>query len=243
VKYFGILNVTPDSFSDGGKFDSAETALAQARTLFEQGADFVDVGGESTRPGAIELSWQEEWDRLEGLFALAASSELAIEKFSLDTRKPEIAEKFLALGGRIINDVSGFQDPRMIEIVAAADGWGIVNHFPGRTIAEVHEQKISSINQVQDELLTKRSIMIDGGIDPEKIILDPGIGFGKTMDLNWELLEFSGLVPDEKVMIGHSKKRFLGKDRHEEVSNIKAAQIAIDSGAWCLRVHDVNWYR
>lgn len=242
VKIFGILNVTPDSFSDGGQFDSLELALEQAGKLFADGADFVDVGGESTRPGARELEWQEEWQRLESFFSEIQNSNLKIQNFSLDTRKLEVAERFLNLGGQIINDVSGFQDPRMIDLVSARDGWAIVNHFPGNTIDEVHEQKISSISRVQDELLRKKEALISAGIDPNKIILDPGIGFGKTMDLNWELLKFPALIPNEKVMIGHSKKRFLGKDRYEKEPNKKAARIAIESGAWCLRVHNVDWY-
>lgn len=248
VKIFGILNITPDSFSDGGRFDSLETALAQATKLFSDGADFVDVGGESTRPGAQELSPAEEWERLAAFFAAvttdvsAAEMRLDIEHFSLDTRKPDLAQKFLRLGGQIINDVSGFQDPRMIETVAAYDGWGIVNHFPGQTIAEVHEQKICSINQIQDELLTRKQAMVQAGIDPKKIILDPGIGFGKTMALNEELLTFAALVPHEKVMIGHSKKRFLGENRSEKAPNVAAAKTAVTSGAWALRVHDPAWF-
>lgn len=242
VKIFGVLNLTPDSFSDGGKFNDTERGLEQVQKLFADGADFVDVGGESTRPGARELESQEEWGRLEDFFAQIQNSNLKIQNFSLDTRKPEVAEKFLDLGGQIINDVSGFQDPRMIDLVAAHDGWAIVNHFPGSTIEAVHEQKISSINRIQDDLLTKKEGLLKAGVERDKIILDPGIGFGKTMELNWELLKFAALVPEEKVMIGHSKKRFLGENRKEALPNKKAAQIAMDSGAWCLRVHDPQWY-
>ena len=242
MKIFGILNVTPDSFSDGGKFNSTETALAQARKLFADGADFVDVGGESTRPGARELWGWQEWGRIKKFFAAVKKSDLDITRFSLDTRQPYVAKKFLKLGGRMINNVSGFQDPKMIKLVAEYDAWAIVNHFPGKTIAEVHEQKISSINQVKTNLLQKKSELVTAGVNSEKIILDPGIGFGKTMELNQELLTFAALVPAEKVMIGHSKKRFLGEDRKEKAPNVTAGETAITSGAWCLRVHDPHWY-
>lgn len=249
VKIFGILNITPDSFSDGGKFNSTAAALEQAKLLFDQGADYVDVGGESTRPGAQELSPAAEWERLSGFFAAVATDATApdmgfdIRNFSLDTRKPDLAEKFLRLGGQIINDVSGFQDPCMIETLARHNGWCIVNHFPGRTIVEVHEQKICSINRIEDELLHRKEAMVREGIDPEKIILDPGIGFGKTMELNLELLKFAALVPQEKVMIGHSKKRFLDADRTKKAPNVEAAKVAMASGAWALRVHDPKWYK
>ena len=243
VKIFGILNVTPDSFSDGGRFNELEAALIQTEDLFSAGADFIDVGAESTRPGARELSADEEWGRLEFFLDSCLRRNGNLRQFSLDTRKPELARKFLKMGGQIINNVSGFQDPEMIEVVAAYDAWAIVNHFPGRTITEVHEQKTYSINKIQDELLSKKNEMTLAGIDPEKIILDPGIGFGKTVELNWELLKFASLVPDEKVMIGHSKKRFLGDDRYKKTPNVEGAKVAIESGAWALRVHDPSWYK
>ncbi len=238
-KIFGILNVTPDSFSDGGRFQDIEKALDQAQNLFNDGADFIDIGGESTHPGAQELTPKQEWGRIEAI--VSKCLDLYPGRVSLDTRKPEIAKNFLELGGTIINDVSGFQDERMIDLAVEYDAVCIVNHFPGTTIAEVHEQKISSSMKVVDDLTTRAEQMMYLGVKKSQIILDPGIGFGKTMELNWELLKFAEYVPEFKVMIGHSKKRFLGQNRFEEEPNREAAKVAINSGASFLRVHHPQW--
>ncbi len=240
VKIFGILNITPDSFSDGGEFFDSEKALLQAEKLFADGADFIDVGGESTRPNARTLEMEEEWGRVKNIL------KVLVEKFpgkiSLDSRNWQTAEKFCELGGTILNDVSGFQDKKMMKIAKKFKTLNIVNHFPGKTIDAVHEQEISSIEKVKKDLLEKAQEMINMGILKENIILDPGIGFGKTMELNKKLLKFAEEVPDFKVMIGHSKKRFLGEKRLEKKINVEAGEIANNSGAWCLRVHDGDWY-
>jgi dihydropteroate synthase len=235
---FGILNITPDSFSDGGLFFDTKKAINHAEKMFSQGADYIDIGGQSTRPQASEIFWREEWQRIEP--ALKKLLKLYPEKISLDTKHFQTAQKFLALGGRILNDVSGFQDCRMQELVVEFEPTVIINHFPGKTIQEVHEQKIRSMKKVADDLLARREELIQRGFSDQKIILDPGIGFGKTMELNWELLKFSSFVPEQKVMIGHSRKRFLGTNRFEKNSNLYAAQIALDAGAQYLRVHDVE---
>ncbi len=233
---FGILNVTPDSFSDGGQFLEEKKALAQAEKLFSEGADYIDVGGQSTRPGADEITSEEEWFRIKNV--IKKMVEAYVYRISLDTKNHETARAFLKLGGKIINDVSGFQDENMQNLAAKYQCLCIINHFPGKNIADVHEQEICSINQVRDELLTRKQQLLDAGVKSENIILDPGLGFGKTKDLNWELLKFPAFVPDEKVMIGHSRKRFLGEKRFEKETNQKAAQIAIEAGARYLRVHE-----
>jgi dihydropteroate synthase len=244
VKIIGILNVTPDSFSDGGKFTETQRALRQAEQLFAGGAHWVDVGAESTRPGADTISIESEWGRMADFWqGVLASKILDIKQFSLDTRNPITAEKFLALGGEIINDVSGFQEENMIKLAEKYKATCIVNHFPGRTINEVHEQNISSINVVKTDLENKVTQMIEQGIEREKIILDPGIGFGKTAALNEQLLTFAMEVPSWPVLIGHSKKRFLGEDRLEKAVNVEAGEIAIASGAAYLRVHEPDWYK
>lgn len=243
VKIIGILNVTPDSFSDGGKFTQIQVALHQAIKLFSDGADFVDVGAESTRPGAVSIKPEEEWGRMAAFWqGVLASEILDIKKFSLDTRNVVTAEKFLKLGGTVINDVSGFQDPEMITLAAQHKALCIVNHFPSKTVTEVHEQNIGSIDRVKKDLIDKALKMMEQGIARDKIILDPGIGFGKTADLNKDLLEFARIMPDWPVLIGHSKKRFLGEDRLEKEVNVAAAEIAIASGANYLRVHDPDWH-
>ncbi len=330
VQYFGILNVTPDSFSDGGRFvgeveeNEAENnnplslsaaplyqggastekvfvdkAIEAMNDLFGAGADFVDVGGQSTRPGAEDFGWEKEWSRvkeiLEGIKQQSNRSTepfdnqlLDFSKISLDTKNHQTARKFMEMGGRIINDVSGFQDPGMMEVGAemcgqipsvlrtapldprganTSDPLFIVNHFPGETIEDAHEQKIDSINQVVDELCKKRDQMISAGINSDSIVLDPGIGFGKTMALNWQLLEFPVYVENFSVMIGSSRKRFideierlrggtmerwfekwemsekdfeaLGKGRFSPEANRVVERIAVDSGARYVRTHEI----
>lgn len=244
TQLIGILNVTPDSFSDGGKYDSTEAALVQARQLLADGATWVDVGAESTRPNAETITVETEWERMKAFWqAVLDSKDLEIEKFSLDTRNPSTAQKFLALGGGIINDVSGFQDPSMIDLAVKYQATCLVNHFPGKSVEEVHEQNISSIEVVKADLLVKAAEMIERGVARDKIILDPGIGFGKTLTLNEALLDFSAHVPSWPVLIGHSKKRFLGDDRYEKDVNVAAGERAAKAGAAYVRVHDPQWYK
>jgi len=244
TQLIGILNITPDSFSDGGKFNSTEGALTQAQALFARGASIVDVGAESTKPGAQAVNPDEEWGRMAAFWRAVNDAEgLEIENFSLDTRNPATAEKFLQMGGKIINDVSGFQNRAMVELAAQFGATCIVNHFPGATPEEVHTQNINDIAEVKTDLLFAAEVLVTAGVNREQIILDPGIGFGKTPELNIMLLNFAAIVPDWPVLIGHSKKRFLGDDRFEKEPNVKAAQTAMAAGAAFLRVHDPTWYQ
>lgn len=251
VKIFGILNITPDSFSDGGLYIKPEKALEQAQKLIREGADFIDVGAQSTRPGAKIISWQEEWERLEPILKTLIQNYPG--QISLDTFRPEIAQKFIDLGGTILNDVTGFQNPKMIEVAQqlfainqkpiAKSTFIIVNHFPGSTVAEVHEQENSSRIRVREDLLLRKVELIRAGVPATSIVLDPGIGFGKTIKLNHELLEFAKEVPDERVLIGHSRKRFLGEDRMSPEVNLEAGKKAVEAGAEFLRVHEVSGYK
>ncbi len=236
---FGILNVTPDSFSDGGKFFTPEVAIAHAEKMIHDGASFIDIGGESTRPNATAVSPEEEWDRVENVVSNLLEKPDFQHRISLDTKNWETAANFFHVGGEILNDISGVADPRMQELVAQFAKKVIVGHFPGESLAEVHEQKIDSVNQVCDELLLRYEELIRVGISSDAIILDPNIGFGKTMECNWELLKFGEWLPEYNVMIGHSRKRFLGEHRKEVEPNLEAAKLAMDSGARYLRVHDV----
>ena len=238
VELVGILNVTPDSFSDGGNFLDPADALAQAEKLFKDGASWVDVGAESTRPGAIPLTPAQEWQRLEAV--LPALLVRYPGKISLDTHHPQTAERALALGDVIINDVTGMNNPAMVEVVARHKAQCIVSHLPGLDIQLAHQQKqISDVQQVKDDLLAKLALLGDRGVPLGNIILDPGIGFGKTLQLNLKLLRFAAFVPGHKVMVGYSRKRFLGEHRMEPGPNLEAARIAIAAGAAYLRVHDV----
>lgn len=237
----GILNVTPDSFSDGGSFFDCQKAIAHAEKLFEEGADWVDIGGQSTRPDAPNISPQEEWKRVKPV--LEALLPKYSEIISLDTLHPQTAEKFLHLGGQILNDVSGFQDPQMRELAPEFKKI-IVNHFPGKNTEEVHKHSfLNSQEKVRDDLLARKEELVRAGVHPKSILLDPGIGFGKTPKLNWELLTFPQLLPDESIVIGHSRKRFLGEQRFEISRNLEAARVAIQSGVAFLRVHDVSAHR
>ena len=239
VQLFGILNVTPDSFSDGGKFFSKEKALKQAEFLFANGADVVDVGGESTRPGAEEVSIEEEWRRV-GEVLQELIKKYGADKISLDTQKPEIAKRFLDIGGKILNDVSGFSKIGMKKIAAKFDKIIVAYFF---TQEEMNGRKIDDIELVIKKLLKRKQELIEFGVSPEKIILDPGIGVDKTVELNFQLLKIASLLPKEQVFIAHSRKRFLGSKRFEVEPNLTAAKTAIKSGAKFLRVHDPENYK
>lgn len=234
----GILNITPDSFSDGGLYDSPQAALQHAEQLFKDGAALIDVGAESTRPNAQPLTWQQEWTRLEPVL-----TELITRypgQISLDTYHSETAARALQQGSVVINDVTGMTNPQMIAVVADYRASCIISHSPAMTPSEAHAGTlVSDITEVKDELLARASILEAEGLDRGQIILDPGIGFGKTPELNGELVEFARLVPDYKVMIGYSRKRFLGEDRMELAPNLEAGKRAIAAGAAYLRVHDV----
>lgn len=242
VKLVGILNITPDSFSDGGEYVAVEAALQHAKELFADGASLVDVGAESTRPNAEPLSAAEEWARLEPVLPELLNSYPG--KISLDTYHPENARRALNLGRVVINDVSGMTNPKMIAVVAGYFSNCIVSHLPADTVQAAHSgELVSDITVVVEDLLARASILEAEGLDRDQIILDPGIGFGKTPELNQQLLEFARCVPDHQVMIGYSRKRFLGPDRMELTTNLKAGRLAIAAGAQYLRVHDVRGHQ
>lgn len=239
----GILNLTEDSFSDGGQFNTVAKAQKRVDQLFEQGADMIDIGAESTRPGAEEVAVLDEWNRLEPVIKNLRKN-YPPEKFSIDTRHSEIVERVVDLWSPelTINDVTGLHDDRMVEVVASSGLKVIVSHIPkdaNGDIVRAHEIKMTSPDQVRDELITKYIQIISRGIVWNNIIIDPGIGFGKSPQLNKDLLWFSRLAPNIPVMIGHSRKRFLGARRMQESANVRAGFVAAKAGASYLRVHDV----
>jgi dihydropteroate synthase len=239
VQLVGILNVTPDSFSDGGEFLDSEAAIKRAYTLFNDGASLVDVGAESTRPAAEPLTDDQEWQRLKPVL------EILIPKYpgqiSVDSYHPANIKKAWTIGPVIINDVTGFNDPAMRSLAIDLNAKVIISHLPPHmTTKQAHDlTPVTSVQQVKDELLATAKIMEDGGLSRHHIILDPGIGFGKTPEVNKQLLTFAELVPQYQVMIGYSRKRFLGEHRMEKGPNLEAGKTAIKSGAAYLRVHDV----
>jgi dihydropteroate synthase len=238
VKLVGVLNITPDSFSDGGLFDKPDAAIRQAEQLFKDGAALVDVGAESTRPGAKALSTEEEWQRL--MPVLQRLIERHPEHISVDTYHPETAERALELGDVIINDVTGMQDPAMMDVIAKHRARCIVSYLPAGTTQAAHTGKlVDDMQIIVDDLLRKAAELERRGVPKQHIILDPGIGFGKTERLNQELLKFAEQVPEYPVMIGYSRKRFLGEHRMDLATNLEAGRVAIAAGATYLRVHDV----
>jgi dihydropteroate synthase len=235
----GILNVTPDSFSDGGDFFASDRAIAQAEKLFNDGAAIVDIGAESTRPQATALTPDEEWSRLQAV--LGALLPRYPGKISLDTYHPETVRKAYEIGPVIVNDVTGMTNPAMIDVVVEFGARCIVSQLPATEVQTAHTQpQLDDIEVVKTDLLAKEAELVGRGLPAQNIILDPGIGFGKTMRLNEQLLHFPELLPGKAVMLGYSRKRFLGEQRLELEPNLVAGKIAIASGARYLRVHDVR---
>lgn len=247
IELVGILNVTPDSFSDGGKFIDPTAALLQAEKLFNDGAALVDVGAESTRPNATPLSADDEWARLEPV--LPTLLRLYPGQISLDSYHPETIRLAFTIGPIVVNDVTGMRNPAMIDAVVELQARCIISHLPQHpntkgTVQAAHSQEqLSDIEVVKSDLLAKEAELVDRGLPAEKIILDPGIGFGKTPKLNRQLLAFADRVLGKSVMIGYSHKRFLGDNRMELAPNLLAGQVAAASGAQFLRVHDVAGHR
>ncbi len=243
----GILNVTPDSFSDGGQFDTRQSALSQAQYMIEHGADIIDIGGQSTRPGAEQISITEELHRVIGIIeAIRQQSTIPI---SIDTTRAEIAENAIAAGADIINDISGGTfDPEMFKVTARLEVPIILMHMRGnpQTMQQMTNYK-DLVPDIIDFLRIQIYKAIACGVDLSKIIIDPGIGFAKTAEQNIELLrrlsEFKSLeVP---ILIGTSRKSFIGKiinqqDPQKRVWGTAATCCsAIISGADILRIHDV----
>jgi dihydropteroate synthase len=242
VQLVGILNVTPDSFSDGNQFLEPAKAVEQAMKLFRDGAALIDIGAESTRPGAAKLTSDQEWQRLEPV--LGELLKRFPGQLSVDTYHPETAEQALELGDVIINDVTGMNNPAMVEVVTRHGARCIVSQLPVADTQAAHDGELMDNQElIKDDLLAKASLLESRGLQRDRIILDPGIGFGKTPELNQKLLRFAEQLPDYKVMIGYSRKRFLGEHRMEIGPNLEAGQVAIAAGAAYLRVHDVAGHR
>ncbi len=237
----GILNVTPDSFSDGGKFVLPESALAQARAMAQAGADVIDLGAESTRPGFTPISEEEEWARLEPV--LAPLLEETALPLSIDTTKAAVARRAAVLGAAVVNDVSGLRgDPAMAELVAESGAAVVVMH---------HREKIdSTIDIVADMIAFFENSLAraqKAGVERRKILLDPGVGFGKTLAQNLGALAATGLLREKfalPVLIGVSRKSFLGALTGAPAEGRLAATLsanlaAFSRGADVFRVHDV----
>ena len=244
----GVVNVTPDSFSDGGLYLDVDAAVAQGEQLVRDGAAIVDVGGESTRPGAEPVPEDEELRRVVPVVErLAVDHNVTV---SIDTRKAAVAEQALQAGARIVNDVWAFRDaPELAGLVAGAGATCCLMHMRGsdpRTMQDepVYDDVVSDVKAFLEERL---AFAVGEGVPEDRVWLDPGIGFGKTVDHNLELLRRLGEIVaiGRPVVIGASRKSFLGKitgrDAGDRVAATVAANVlALERGASVFRVHDVR---
>ena len=243
----GILNLTPDSFYADSRSATPEAALSRAKKMINDGADMLDIGAESTRPGSALIDEAEEGRRLFPALEMIRKA-LPDVLISIDTRRANIAEKALELGADIINDVSALSDPAMARVAAKFDAGFILMHSP-KDLASGRNADISA-DEVRAFLEEKTTELVKAGLPVDCVVWDPGLGFGKTMEANWRLAnEFDKLnAPGGRVMIGASRKRFTRPDPTlpESASNsglqgtIRANRIAVGKGAFLLRVHDVR---
>jgi dihydropteroate synthase len=240
----GIVNVTPDSFSDGGRFLDSTAAVEHGLSLIAEGADILDIGGESTRPGAEPVPLDEELRRV-----LPVLSQLAGRiPISVDTMKPEIARQCLEAGAKIINDVAGFRDPMLLRVAAEHRAGVIVMHMQGTPQTMQQNPRYTDVIREVGEFFENRlRVLAESGIPAEAVCLDPGIGFGKTQDHNLELLANLGTFArlGRPVCLAVSRKGVIGKlcgrERHERLAaSLAVACFAAARGeAHVLRVHDV----
>ena len=252
----GVVNVTPDSFSDGGAWFGADAAIARGRQLAAEGADIVDVGGESTRPGAQRIAADEELRRVIPVITGLARENVPV---SVDTMRAEVAHAALGAGASLVNDVSGgLADPEMPRLVAGAGVPYVVMHWRGHS-HQMQERAVYAdvVTEVCEELRRRVDAVVAEGVDPSMIVVDPGLGFAKQPEHNWALLvnlarlsSLDGTGHDFPVLIGASRKRFLGRllaapdgtprpFAGSDDATVAVTALAAAAGAWCSRVHEV----
>jgi len=243
----GILNATPDSFSDGGKFQTLEKAVARGLQMVEEGADIIDIGGESTRPGARPVQTLEEIARTVPIIGKLREKTDAL--ISIDTQKAEVARAVLAAGADIINDISALADPEMVHVAAETGAGLVLMHMLGTPETMQKNPSYSDVvSNVWNFLEERMEFAVERGVASEQICLDPGIGFGKTDEHNLALL--NGIprltASGRPVLIGASRKSFIGRITGREkpadrlAGSLAVAAFSILRGAQILRVHDVK---
>ncbi len=242
----GIVNVTPDSFSDGGQHDDSRAALAHAKRLMEEGAQILDLGGESTRPGAPPVSVKQEWARLEPVLRELVRWRLPV---SVDTRRTEVMARALDAGADIINDVQALQAPGALALLAAHGQAGVcLMHMRAEpSTMQQHTQYAGDVLQELLDWLGQRAQAVQAaGVDAQRLVLDPGIGFAKTPEQNLLLLQRQSelLALGFPLLIGWSRKSTLGlvtarPAQQRQAASVAAALMAAQAGASVLRVHDV----
>jgi dihydropteroate synthase len=249
IAIMGVINVTPDSFSDGGAYQDHDAAIAAGLRMVEDGADLVDVGGESTRPGAAPVSLDEELSRVGKVVEELRRAGVAV---SIDTSKHEVAHACLKLGALVVNDVTALRDPTMAEVCAEAGCTVCLMHMQGepRTMQE-NPVYVDVVKDVATALSSSVEFAIKAGVKRERIWLDPGIGFGKTVEHNLRLLAHLDQIASlgYPVLVGVSRKSFIGRlvgqegrpapMEHRLEGSIAAQVLAQAKGARILRVHDV----
>ena len=242
-----IVNVTPDSFSDGGRYLDPDVAIAHARSLRAQGADLLDIGGESTRPGAERVAARIEQERVLPVVEALASEGAII---SVDTMNASTARAAIAAGARLVNDVSGgLSDPEMLAAVAETDAEIALGHWRGPSTDMYARADYADVGlEVADELAERVAAARAAGIAPDRVIVDPGVGFGKRGIQNWQVLNAipTLVARGSRVLVGTSRKRFLaevlGDDAdlaRRDLATAVTSALAARSGAWAVRVHDV----
>ncbi|MEV2252216.1 dihydropteroate synthase [Streptomyces sp. NPDC050147] len=248
----GVVNVTPDSFSDGGRWFDTTAAVKHGIDLVAQGADLVDVGGESTRPGATRVDEDEELRRVVPVVRGLAAEGVTV---SVDTMRATVAEQALAAGAVLVNDVSGgLADARMVPAVAAAGAPFVVMHWRG-FLTDIHATPVYEdvVREVVDELHARVEAAIEGGIAPERIVIDPGLGFSKNAEHDLALLARIDRLRElgHPILVAASRKRFLGRvlagpkgapppARERDAATAAVSAIAAHQGAWAVRVHEVR---
>jgi dihydropteroate synthase len=246
----GIVNVTPDSFSDAGRYFSPDTAIDHGLRLADEGADILDIGGESTRPYASPIDAEEELRRV-----IPVVEELAKrcqKPISIDTSKAIVASEALDAGVEIVNDVTGLEgDPRMIELVAERGPGVCVMHMQGTPqTMQVQPTYTDVVAEIVEYLCRRRDVLIQHGVDPSRICVDPGIGFGKTHQHNLTLMAHCDAFHEtgQPVLFGHSRKGFIGKVLGDNAADrtfgtVGAAMVLAQRGIQIIRVHDVRSVR
>jgi len=249
----GVVNVTPDSFSDGGRHADAEAAVAHGLALRAQGADILDIGGESTRPGADRVDPRVEQDRVLPVVRALADAGVVV---SIDTMNASTALAAVRTGARIVNDVSGgMADPEMLPTVASTDADVVLQHWRGHS-ADMYARADYDdvVTEIASELAARVDAAAAAGIAPDRVIVDPGIGFGKRGEQNWQTLRgldrFVAMGP--RVLIGTSRKRFLAdalagdpvdgtgpSEARRDLATAVTSVLAAQAGVWAVRVHDV----
>ena len=242
----GVVNITPDSFSDGGRTLDPTLALAHARRLSNDGADLLDLGAESTRPGAEPVPADEQWRRLEPVIAgLVREGDACL---SIDTTRSEVAERALEAGAHVVNDVTALGDPRMASVVSQAGAGVVLMHMRGDPRTMQRDPRYQDVTgEVRTWLAERAAGAVQVGIAGDAIALDPGIGFGKTLEHNLQLIgRLDEIVAlGRPVLVGASRKSFLGRLLAAEVDErleggLAAAAIAVFAGASIVRTHDVS---